>query len=265
VPRCGRISVEKKRPDARAKKDLLSLLNAVDSARAGMWNDMVPRGASMRSTLVSGVVAALVLVGIANPASASTIDQQQLSFDATTGFLSNVQNLAQTFTVGTTGRLTSISVEMAASSPITLNLLPVFNGSPINFVLASAISNPPSSPAWTTFNFSVPIPVFAGEVLAFEPSTSLSGGQVLGIDIANNAPNPYSGGQLFISSGISTGWQPFVSMLIGQGPIGGVDAAFQTQVAVTPLPPTWTMMLIGIAGFGFVAYRRKSTSAPRPA
>jgi hypothetical protein len=70
--------------------------------------------------LISGVVGALVLVGIANPTAASTIDQQQLSFDATTGFLSNVQSLAQTFTVGTTGKLTSISMEMAASSPITL-------------------------------------------------------------------------------------------------------------------------------------------------
>jgi hypothetical protein len=99
--------------------------------------------------------------------------------------------------------------------------------------------------------------------LAFEPSTSISDGQVSVIDIANNAPNPYNGGQLFISSGISTGWQPFVSMLTGQGPIGGVDAAFQTQVAVTPLPPTWTMMVVGLAGLGFVAYRRKSTSALR--
>jgi hypothetical protein len=28
-------------------------------------------------------------------------------------------------------------------------------------------------------------------------------------------------------------------------------------VSATPLPPTWTMMLIGLAGFGFVAYRRQ--------
>jgi hypothetical protein len=31
-------------------------------------------------------------------------------------------------------------------------------------------------------------------------------------------------------------------------------------VAVTPIPSTWTMMLIGLCGFGFVAYRRKSGS-----
>jgi hypothetical protein len=32
-------------------------------------------------------------------------------------------------------------------------------------------------------------------------------------------------------------------------------------VAAVPEPPTWTMMLIGLAGFGFVGYRRKSKPA----
>jgi PEP-CTERM motif len=32
-------------------------------------------------------------------------------------------------------------------------------------------------------------------------------------------------------------------------------------VSATPLPSTWTMMLIGLAGFGFVAYRRKTKPA----
>jgi hypothetical protein len=35
----------------------------------------------------------------------------------------------------------------------------------------------------------------------------------------------------------------------------------EVTAAVTPLPPTWTMMLIGLAGFGFVTYRRKSKPA----
>jgi hypothetical protein len=33
------------------------------------------------------------------------------------------------------------------------------------------------------------------------------------------------------------------------------------SVSATPLPPAWTMMLIGIAGLSFVAYRRKSKPA----
>ena len=205
------------------------------------------------------IAVALSLLGIPHPASASTIDQQQLSFNATTGFLDNVQSLAQTFTVGTSGEPSSISVVLAASSSITLNFLAATAGLPTSSVLVTA-SNPTSSPGWTTFDFSNSnLLVFPGEVLAFQPSTSVSGGQVLGKDIAYNATNPYTGGQLFINRGITAGW--FISELTGQGPIGAVDAAFETQVAATPLPPAWTMMPISLAGFGFVACRRKSKPA----
>ena len=38
----------------------------------------------------------------------------------------------------------------------------------------------------------------------------------------------------------------------------GFDYAAAGGVAATPLPASWTMMLIGVVGFGFVAYRRKS-------
>jgi hypothetical protein len=41
----------------------------------------------------------------------------------------------------------------------------------------------------------------------------------------------------------------------------GFSFNYATAAAVTPLPPTWTMMLIGLAGFGFAAYRRKSRPA----
>jgi len=36
-----------------------------------------------------------------------------------------------------------------------------------------------------------------------------------------------------------------------------------SNTAVTPLPSTWTMMLIGLAGLGFVAYRgtKRNTAA----
>jgi hypothetical protein len=45
---------------------------------------------------------------------------------------------------------------------------------------------------------------------------------------------------------------------------GGEGFSFDygtASVSATPLPPAWTMMLIGLAGFGFVAYRRKSKAA----
>jgi hypothetical protein len=31
--------------------------------------------------------------------------------------------------------------------------------------------------------------------------------------------------------------------------------SFQVSITATPLPPTWTMLLIGFAGLGFFAYR----------
>jgi hypothetical protein len=51
---------------------------------------------------------------------------------------------------------------------------------------------------------------------------------------------------------------------------GGEGFSFDygtASASATPLPPACTMMLIGIAGIGFVAYRRKSKTsvlAPKP-
>jgi hypothetical protein len=43
---------------------------------------------------------------------------------------------------------------------------------------------------------------------------------------------------------------------------GGAYTPISLQVSQTPLPASWTLMLIGLAGFGFVAYRRKAKPAP---
>jgi hypothetical protein len=45
---------------------------------------------------------------------------------------------------------------------------------------------------------------------------------------------------------------------------GGEGFSFSygtASLSATPLPPTWTMMLIGLAGFGLVAYRRKGRTS----
>jgi hypothetical protein len=41
----------------------------------------------------------------------------------------------------------------------------------------------------------------------------------------------------------------------------GFDYAATGGVSATPLPPSWTMVLIGLIGFGFVAYRRQRKEA----
>jgi len=45
---------------------------------------------------------------------------------------------------------------------------------------------------------------------------------------------------------------------------GGEGFSFNfasASVSATPLPPAWTMMLIGIAGFGFLRRRYRSAAA----
>jgi hypothetical protein len=55
-------------------------------------------------------------------------------------------------------------------------------------------------------------------------------------------------------SGLTTTIDSSVSGIPGSGAIGGT----LTIAAAVPEPSTWAMMLLGFAGVGFMAYRRKS-------
>lgn len=49
--------------------------------------------------------------------------------------------------------------------------------------------------------------------------------------------------------------------------LGGVSLDINPVVAVVPEPSTWAMMILGFAGIGFMAYRRKwkpALMAPDP-
>jgi probable HAF family extracellular repeat protein len=100
-------------------------------------------------------------------------------------------------------------------------------------------------------------------------------GQIVGLTIGSNGS--FLGGFLY-SGGI---YEPFNDPLTGNGPnqftsptainnlgqiVGtyvdsdGVVHAFLATPTV-PEPSTWAMLLIGFAGIGFMAYRRKSKQA----
>jgi hypothetical protein len=211
-------------------------------------------------------VAPLLVLGPAT-ADTLTLDQQQTLLNATSGFRDGEQALAQTFTVGITGQLTTIAVDLGGTSPITLNLVLVSGGAPTSTIIATAVATPPfttsSTGALTYFDFTNShISVFAGEMLAFEPSSAM--GASMGDELAYNAPNPYSGGELFytnLSQGVDQ-LEPFISQLTGQGPIGGVDAQFATYVTPqTPLPAALPLFATGLAGLGFLGWRRKRAQA----
>jgi hypothetical protein len=207
----------------------------------------------------------LVNVDPAQLVSGSVIDQAQYSYSHTSGFRDVELMLAQTFTVGVTGELGTIGI-LLHGGIITLNLLQTSAGVPTSTILSSAVAipNPPNTNNLTYFNFSSShIPVSAGQVLAFEPSTTASGGQVLGIEIAYGSHDPYTRGELYTivpEEGI-TEWQPFASRLIDQGPVGGVDAAFVisvTPAASVPGPIVGTGLPgILFAGGGLLAWWRR--------
>jgi len=228
-------------------------------------------------TKLLGVIAACVLalsvkatkadttvnLDSAQLASGSVIDQVQSSYSHVSGFLGDVQTLAQTFTVGVTGELGTIGVFLNPSIPITLNVLQTSAGVPTSTILATAVATPPGQPntALTYFNFSSShVPVSVGQVLAFRPYTTVSSGQVLGIQIAFGSPDPYSRGELYtiyLQGGI-TDWQTFASAhLIDQGPVGGVDAAFVVSVITTPIPGALPLFATGLGALGLLAWRRK--------
>ncbi len=68
-----------------------------------------------------------------------------------------------------------------------------------------------------------------------------------------------SGNEFLISSFLAL----YVSVSLDSFPLtsdfGHIQLTLSpSSLSATPLPPAWTMMLIGLAGFGFVAYRRNN-------
>jgi hypothetical protein len=115
--------------------------------------------------------------------------------------------------------------------------------------------------SWTTALMSLSL---AGSVLGHTLTVGLNPSQTSG-GTTSIVP---SGNSFLIDSFFSV----FLSLSFDSTPpvstdVGSLQLTLSSgsPVSATPLPPTWTMMLIGLAGFGFVAHRRKSTSALRHA
>lgn len=155
--------------------------------------------------LVSGLVAALIL-GVASPASAGTLDQQQTTSDTEAG-LTTSQSGAQTFTAGTTGVLDQADLLLfktgSPSNPVTVEIRNVSAGKPGATALASGsipISAIGTSPAGTfvPVTFTTPAPVTAGTQYALVAYSAGVTGNGVGWNYQDTG-NPYPGGGLFVS------------------------------------------------------------------
>jgi hypothetical protein len=183
--------------------------------------------------LASGAVAALIL-GVASPASAGTLDQQQTASDNEAGLLTN-QSGAETFTAGMTGVLDQADLLLfkagTSSNPVTVEIRSVSAGKPGTAALASAsipISAIGTSPVFVPATFTTPASVTAGTQYALVAYSAGAVGNGVGWN-RQDTGNPYPGGGLFSSTEtlppVDT-WTEFT----------GQDFAFKTYVA--PVPPT---------------------------
>jgi hypothetical protein len=189
------------------------------------------RRVSRRLVLASAASAALLL-GVADSASAGTIDQQQTSSNANIG-LQNDQTPAQTFTAGMSGRVDQVDLSLSKfgfpPNPVTVEIRNASGGQPGSTVLASTsipLSAIGTTPAFVPATFAAPAPVTAGtqySIVAWSHTT----GDAVGWNYQNS--DLYPGGAMFKSS-----------QIVPPSPRGpwfgfAFDLAFKTYVA-PPLP-----------------------------
>jgi hypothetical protein len=206
---------------------------------------------------------ALAALHVAPPVEATPILDQ--SFDAPSflnyGFGGDI-GLAQTFTVGVTGVLTQVDVEIrrdAGIPDLLLDIRPTIEGVPVasdadalaSFVIPSA--GVPTDAAFLSTDLSAAqIAVSLGDVLAIVLRAPGPGGPLNYSWQGSISPPLYGSGSGFFRGGGSPVWFPASS--------GPTDFSFQTFVepAAVPEPSTLLLFLLGISAMGVV--RKKTHS-----
>lgn len=219
---------------------------------------------------LGGIVAFTGLA--ASPTLASPIiDQQQLASIGSVSFTDGAAlgGVAQTFTVGISGQLTSIGLRLGVTGPLTeLLVLSANGGIPTFNILATstAISQAPVNaccqpPGPTTFFdlMASNLMVAPGDVLAFEPIMLSSSSGENSMEFFGGFADAYSGGGLFFFNPPGQDdWLPFASPYYPAFyPEEMTDAVFETFVS--PVPEPLSVSLFGAGLFSVAALRRRKT------
>lgn len=224
--------------------------------------------ANFRMAATQTVAAALLIATVTVPGSVRAAPVLDQSFDASGGsFLSGItssQELAQTFTVGLTGLLTSVDVQIrnfGASLPLLLDIRSTSGGAPVEPnapVLASASLPPASIPGtvgFVSFGFT-PFAVTAGDVLAIALRASPGqGGFAYGWQ--GDAAGGYGPGQRYLRTPGTVTW-------FGGGSLSDQDFGFKTFVdtaaVAVPEPTSLALFATGLLALALMLRRRRKAA-----
>jgi hypothetical protein len=195
----------------------------------------------MNNKLLSAALCAVLLASISQ-AGASTLDVSlgSLPFGP----------FSPTATVLITGTLTNTSADQTISV-----CEGCVGGSGYDFSLGGFASTPTATANYYSFVFGNGGDTSAG-FLNDQVNGTIAPGQTKSFIFGEYVPNNDVAVPVG-SYGFSVALQVFADTL-DRPYVGGSSFGGNWEVSATPLPPAWTMMLIGLAGLGFMAYRRNS-------
>jgi PEP-CTERM motif len=174
-----------------------------------------------------------------------------------------------------------VGLSLALSS-ISANAAVVYNYTGNNYTSTNGLVTPSEhvtgsvtfAQALGTFIFSYETPIAfsfsdgAGDIISDVNATSSSflfatgsSGQITAwqVDVEDSNIGILSSFNIGQGSGDTVYELP--NFILGRSPAGAWGPAQVSQISAVPEPSTWAMMILGFAGIGFMAYRRKSKPA----
>jgi hypothetical protein len=176
-----------------------------------------------------------------------TLTSVTVSFNGSTftssGTLKNTSVTAQTFTFGQSEAFTFTAGAGAPSSLLTVPLTVTGNFATPTITLSPGVT------ISVTDNLSL-----SGSLAPITTNLSqFEGAGTFQVDISTLTGETFTGGGGNISATLVSSASPDVTITYSYSPV----------TSAVPEPTTWAMMLLGFAGVGFMAYRRKSKPAFR--
>jgi PEP-CTERM motif len=205
---------------------------------------LIRKIAMIKSNLVVAFTIAFVsLVGVAAQATAAIVDTINAS-SPLSGCCYNATDVGFLYTPGFSYTLDGIETKFSSTDPRTVTVA-IYSGVPGSLsLLASGGVNPVANSFVTAAV--APLLLIGGTTyfLAFE-------------NLAGLGPNLTSVGPTSLTFYIDNGDLSFGNGPLFQNGVGPV-VQFDGVASAVPEPSTWAMIILGFAGVGFMAYRRKS-------